>query len=292
MRHAILGPGGVGGLIGACLAHSGNEVTMVVRPEAAATYPGELDLQSPFGNLTVPVAHSATVPACDVLWITPKATQLEGALSAIKDASQIGAMVPLLNGVDHVAMLRSRYGHDRVVPATIAVETERVAPGRIVHRSAFARLNVASMGRARVGEAVDQLQKMGFTTQWIDDEATLLWSKMVFLAPLALSSSASGMTTGEMASSPEWKNKLLACVGEVASVAKAEGAKVNPETVISIIASLPGGMRSSMQKDVAAGREPELDAIAGAILRGADRHHVPAPVTRGLAEAVRAKVGH
>ena len=33
MRHAILGAGGVGGLIGACLAHAGASVTLVVRPE-------------------------------------------------------------------------------------------------------------------------------------------------------------------------------------------------------------------------------------------------------------------
>ncbi len=144
MRHAILGVGGVGGLIGACLARSGEQVTVVVRPESFANYPDELHLESPFGNFSVPVAHVAEVPPAGVLWIAVKATQLEPALKAIIQPESVKAIVPLLNGIDHVALLRSRYGAERVIPATIAVETERVAPGHIVHRSPFAHLNVSS----------------------------------------------------------------------------------------------------------------------------------------------------
>jgi ketopantoate reductase len=46
-----------------------------------------------------------------------------------------------------------------------------------------------------------------------------------------------------------------------------------------------------MQKDVAGGREPELDAIAGPIIRGGRRHSIPVPATEGLARAVRARAG-
>ena len=86
MRHAILGAGGVGGLIGACLAHAGASVTLVVRRESLAQYPKQLRLESPFGNFTVDVAVAAEVPAVDVLWITVKATQLESALATLKES--------------------------------------------------------------------------------------------------------------------------------------------------------------------------------------------------------------
>ena len=99
MRHAILGVGGVGGLIGACLARSGEQVTVVVRPESFANYPDELHLESPFGNFSVPVAHVAEVPPADVLWIAVKATQLEPALKAIIQPESVKAIVPLLNGI-------------------------------------------------------------------------------------------------------------------------------------------------------------------------------------------------
>ena len=63
MRHAILGPGGVGGLIAASLAESGATVTLVVRNEAIGQYPGTLQLESPFGKFSVGVERTTTVPA-------------------------------------------------------------------------------------------------------------------------------------------------------------------------------------------------------------------------------------
>src|SRR5580658_3863621 len=148
MRHAILGAGGVGGLIGVALATSGESVTLVLRPEALRDYPAEVSLESPLGSFRVPVDRTASVTSpYDVLWVTVKATQLESALRSVTvDPSQIGAVVPLLNGIDHVGALRKRFGHDRVVPASIGVEAERAAPGKIIHRGMSVRIGIASMG--------------------------------------------------------------------------------------------------------------------------------------------------
>lgn len=286
MKHAILGAGGVGGLIGACLAHSGDSVTLVVRPESLAQYPEQLRLESAFGNFTVPVGRAAEVPPADVLWLAVKATQLDAALASFTKPESVRAIVPLLNGIDHVARLRSKYGAERVIPATIAVETERVAPGHIAHRSPFARLNVSSKGKALLGGTVERLQKVGFECKFIDDEPTLMWGKLVFLAPFALTTTAADKTVGEILSDPEWRSLGIACVREACAVAVAEAAKVDPEKVLAGVAGMPPGMRSSMQKDVEQGKIPELDAIAGPILRGAQRHGVEAPVTKKLVAAV------
>ncbi|PYX83746.1 MAG: 2-dehydropantoate 2-reductase [Acidobacteria bacterium] len=290
MQHAILGAGGVGGLIGASLAHSGEQVTLVVKGQALGRYPNQLHLESAFGKFDAPVRVGSEVPAADVLWITVKATQLEPALASLPDGRQVRAILPLLNGIDHVSFLRSRYGVERVIPATISVESERVSPGHIVHRSPFAKLSVASSGRKLLEGTLDQLQKIGFTCQFVDHEPTLMWTKLVFLAPLALASSAAGKTIGEMRADLSWQQRLESCVREVCSVAIAEGAKLDAEAVIATIRGLPGPMRSSMQKDVEQGRPPELDAIGGPILRAAERHHLEVPITRKLVEAVERKI--
>jgi 2-dehydropantoate 2-reductase len=289
MRHAILGPGGVGGFIGACLAKNGAPVTMVVRPEALERYPRQLQLESAFGNFTVDVDKSAQVPPVDVLWITVKATQLDAALQSIPSANTADAIVPLLNGTDHVPLLRSRYGAERILPATIAVETERVAPGHIVHRSPFARLHVTTQARDLLGATIGHFQQMGYICQWIDNEATLLWSKLALLAPLALTTSAAGVPKGEVAASPHWRGQLESSVREACAVAKAEGARVDPDIGLAALLGLPDGMRSSMQKDIEQGNPPELDAIAGPILRGGELHGIPVPVTRGLVTIVEGK---
>jgi 2-dehydropantoate 2-reductase len=289
MRHAILGVGGIGGLIGAALAYEGEDVTLVLRPEAMAGYPATLSLKSKFGNFSVPVKRVTTVAEpFDVLWITVKATQLEAALRLVTSAKeQVGAVVPLLNGLDHMARLRVRFGDERVVAAAIRVESERVGPGRIEHRSPFAKLSISSAGRARLQSVVEKLARFGLHCEFEDNEATLLWSKLVFLGPFALATTASGMTGDEVARDPEWRGRLEASVREACAVAVASGAKVDPVSVIAFIDGLPAGMRSSMQKDVAAGNEPELDAIAGPILRGAEAHGLQAMVTRELVELIR-----
>jgi 2-dehydropantoate 2-reductase len=289
--HAILGAGGVGGLIGACLAHAGNSVTLVVRPESLTNYPKQLQLESPFGNFSTDVSVSAEVPPVDVLWLTVKATQLESSLSTIQNAEGIKSIVPLLNGIDHVALLRSKYGAGRVIPATIAVETERVNPGHIVHRSPFARLNVLSSGRALLGNSVDQLERIGFACTWIDDEPTLMWGKLVFLAPFALTTTAADKPVGGILGDPQWRIQGEACVREACAVGKAEGASVDADKVLAGVAAMPGNMRSSMQKDVEQHKTPELDAIAGPILRGGRRHGIPVPVTEKLVVQVEHRAG-
>ncbi len=291
MRHAILGPGGIGGFIGTVLAQAGDDVLMIVRPGTAARYPREFTLESPLGNIAAPVrvAERLAEPV-DILWITVKATELETSLKSVGADARIGAAVPLLNGVDHVARLRERFG-DAVVPATISIESERVAPGKIAHRSPFARLNVWKPGKARIEHALAALERFGMHCVYEDDEATLLWSKLLFLAPIALTTAAHRAALGEIVADPQKWAELESCAREVFAVASAAGAGVpEAETVTSGIQRLPGQLRSSMQKDVSAGKPPELDAIAGPVLRGGERYNIAVPTTQALTDRIRAKV--
>lgn len=277
--------------MGACLARNGDAVTMVVKADALAGYPDQLQLESTFGNFTVPVQKSTEVPAADVLWITVKATQLEAALKSFTKPESIRAIVPLLNGIDHLALLRKRYGADRVIAATIAVESERIAPGHIVHRSPFARLNVSSAGRRLFATTLDQLQKLGFECRFIDDEPTLMWSKLVFLAPIALATSAAGLPVGGIMGDPKLREQWESCVREACAVATAEQANIDANAVIAGTAKMSAEMRSSMQKDVERGNPPELDAIAGPILRGGRRYGIETPATQELVAKIEGRLG-
>jgi 2-dehydropantoate 2-reductase len=236
------------------------------------------------------VARATEVPPVDFLWIAVKATQLDESLKAITKPQTVKAIVPLLNGINHLDLLRSRYGHDKVIAATIAVESERVAPGHIIHRSPFARLNVSSAGRPLLASTLDQFQRLGFECRFIDDEPTLMWSKLVFLAPIALATTAFNQPVGGVMSNPARKAEWEACVREACAVATAEGAKVDPDVVLTGTSKLPYDMRSSMQKDVEQGNRPELDAIAGPIVRNGDRLGIEISATKRLLSAVAARV--
>src|SRR5438046_1399695 len=111
MRHAVLGMGGVGGLVAGALARAGDEVTAIVRAAALAQYPASIAIETPQASFAAPVRAVAALgdgaAAIDILWITVKATQLDEALAAVGDARAVATVVPLLNGVDHVAALRA-----------------------------------------------------------------------------------------------------------------------------------------------------------------------------------------
>jgi len=264
---------------------------MVVRPGTRNKYPEKIHVDSTFGKFDESVEWTESVPPADVLWLAVKALQLNDSLRLIAEGARLPLIVPLLNGIDHVALLRDRFGEHAVLPGTIAVETERTAPGHIVHRSPFAKLNLSARGRGMLAQTMDQLRKIGFTGEFIDNESTLMWGKLVFLGPLALSTTAADKTIGELVSNPELWTNLQACVREACTVGSAEGAKLNFDVVIKAILALPASMKSSMQKDVEQGRLPEVDAIGGGIARAADRHNIPAPVTTRLIETVRRRAG-
>ncbi|MGA2371677.1 MAG: ketopantoate reductase family protein [Candidatus Korobacteraceae bacterium] len=286
MVHAILGAGAIGGLIGTALASLGEDVTLIVRPEKLSEYPETLTLERPSGTLAAKakVVDKLTKPA-DVLWIATKTYQLEAALATVEATPKM--IVPLLNGVDHVAVLRARFGSDRVVPATIAVEAEQLALGRFVQRSPVL-LNIAASGKPVLGGVVQRLSEIGFTCKFVADELSLLWGKLCFLEPFALVTSASGKNLGEIRADPAWKAKLDAALAEACAVAKASGAEVDMAKIQAVFDKSLPTMRSSMAKHLAAGLRLELDGIAGPVLRGAAQYGIAIPVTSELASRVEA----
>ena len=117
-----------------------------------------------------------------------------------------------------------------------------------------------------------------------------MWTKLVFLAPFALATTAFDQPIGGVMNNPDWRTEWESCVREVCAVATAEGAKVDPDIVFAGMSRAPHGMRSSMQKDVEQGNRPELDAIAGTVIRAGDRLGIEIPATKRLLSAVAARV--
>jgi 2-dehydropantoate 2-reductase len=290
---AVVGPGGVGGLIGAVLALAGNRVVYVATPPtAAALGAGGMHLRSvQFGEIDVDAtAVTRLDEPVDACVIATKATALETALAGVPAAAVGDALVlPLLNGVEHMTVLRGRYPAEQVVAGAIRVETTRVAPGRIEHTSPFSTIDLASATAppSRVAAIGARLRAAGFEVGIRDDETALLWNKLAFLAPLALLTTHAGAPVGEVRD--RRRADLAATVAEVAAVASASGAPVDPAGVLATFEQLPAAIKSSMLRDVEAGRPTELDAIGGAVLRAARVAGIDTPVTARLVAEITAR---
>ncbi|HEX3691713.1 MAG TPA: ketopantoate reductase C-terminal domain-containing protein, partial [Solirubrobacteraceae bacterium] len=143
----------------------------------------------------------------------------------------------------------------------------------------------------RVGAIAVRLNGAQVPAQVLDSEAQVVWSKLVRLNALACTTSAYDLPLGPIRSTPELRAELLGAIEEGCAVARAEGADVPPGDPLGELSAAHAGLGSSMQRDVAAGRQPELDAIAGAVLRAGARHGIACPTIERLVAAIAARAG-
>ncbi len=326
MTIAVLGPGGVGGLVAGALDHAGDRAIVVARASTAQAI-GERGLRVSSVRLGEFTAHPRAVAELrepvDALVVATKAVGLERALERV--AVEPPLVLPLLNGLDHVALLRERFVPESVLAGTIRVEADRPEPGVVVHTSPFLRIDMASRyasgagpdgGSYASGAAADgavspaevpaaspaplvarmlalaaRLEAAGIPSRVRDSEPQVLWSKLVRLNALACTTSAFDKLLGEIRDTPELRAALVGAIEEGCAVANAEGARLDASDPLGELGDAHATLGSSMQRDIAAGRTPELDAIPGAVLRAAARHGLACPTIEGLVARIVARAG-
>jgi 2-dehydropantoate 2-reductase len=129
------------------------------------------------------------------------------------------------------------------------------------------------------------LREAGIECHSRSGEATLLWEKLVFLAPIALATAAFNAAMGEVRETAAFVD----CRSEAAAAATSAGATIDLDSIRGLHEAAPASMQSSMQKDLAAGREPELDAIAGPILRLGREQAFSTNSTQSLVDRITAR---
>lgn len=283
---AILGPGGVGAFLAAALERAGTGVTVVAREETA-------ELLSERGIAVESVrlgdfhATPRAVSRLDVTGATvvvaTKANGLAGALARIHGEPEL--IVPLLNGLDHLVALGPRG-----VAASIRIESTRPEPGRVVQTSPFLRIDIAPPSPS-VERFAATMREAEVPVEVLRSPAQVMWGKLVRLNALALATSAYDLPLGPIRDDPERRSDLRAAVEEAAAVARAEGADADADRTMAELDDAHPTLMSSMQRDIAAGREPELDAIAGSVLRAAARHDLAVPAIQRLAARVAERAG-
>jgi 2-dehydropantoate 2-reductase len=296
MKVAVLGPGGVGGLLAGALERAGSEVLVVARePTAAIISARGLRVRSvTLGDF---VAHPAAVERLeepvDALLVATKAAGLEAALGRI--AAEPALVLPLLNGLDHLQVLRERFSPGSVLAGSIRVEADRPEPGLIVHTSQFLLVQMACSDPA-AGPGMERLARTisdsGVPARVLASEAQVMWGKLVRLNALACTTSAYDKLLGEIRSTPALRADLEAAIEEACAVARAEGAPdVDAATAIAELDRAHDTLGSSMQRDISAGRTPELEAIPGSVLRAAARHDLACPTIERLVAMIAARAG-
>lgn len=290
MRIGIIGVGGLGGYYGGLLAQAGHEVGFVARgAHLAALRESGLRVESVHGDFSVrPVTatdRSEEIGPVDLVMVCVKTLALdEAAATARPLLGPETAVFGLQNGIDAAERISAIVGPERVLGAATWIAANIAAPGVVRQVSAFRRIVVGELdGRAtpRLKRVTDALGTMGGVT--VEASAAIrkvLWTKFVFIAGFSAVGCLTGLPIGDFRAVPETREVLVALLREVEAVGRAHGVDLERAVVDQTLALMDGlepGIKTSMQRDVEAGRPSELDALVGAVRRKGRERGVTTP---------------
>lgn len=297
MRIAIAGAGGVGGLLAGLLARSGVEVALLARGEhAEAIRRDGLRVDSPLGRFTVRVSAVSEDPAAvgpaDALLVAVKAWQVADLAPRLAPILAGGGVaVPLQNGVEAAGRLAAALGEERVAGGLIAVLAWIDGPGAVRHMGGILRVRVGERGplagrpSPRLEALAASLRAAGADAEVVPDVERASWEKLLLIEPWGAVSAAARAPIGVVRAVPETRGVLVACMEEVAALARARGVRLPEEAVakaLAIVDSAPPEGTASMQRDLGAGRPSELEDQLGAVVRLARAAGSPAPLHAAL----------
>ncbi len=282
MRILILGAGAVGGYFGGRLLQAGRDVTFLVRAGRAAELARDgLIIKSAYGDVTLP--NPATVQAdnlsqtFDVVILSSKAYDLAGAIDSFAPAVGPGTMIlPLLNGMNHLEVLSSRFGRERVLGGECKIaatlnEDRAVVHLNQAHSISFGELDGGISERVRALAAV--MTGAGFDAQPSDVILQQMWEKWVFLATLAGATCLMRGSLGDILTAPSGDDFLLALFEECRAIADAEGYAPRPAFLSwsrPLLTQTGSTFTASMLRDLEGGSRTEADHVLGDLLRRRD----------------------
>jgi len=279
MRIAIVGSGGLGGYYGGLLARTGHEVTFIARgAHLAALREKGLQVISVHGDFHVAPVRATADPAeagpVDLVLVCVKTPAIDAAAKAAR--AMVGpdtVVMGLQNGIDAAERIGAAVGMDHVLGAVTWIAANIEAPGVIRQLSTFRRIVLGELdGRdtPRLQRTVEALRRMGITIEPTGAIRKVMWTKFVFIAGFSGVGTVARLEVGGYRSVPETRAMMTRMMREVEALARAAGVDLDRDVVDQALAVIDGAapaMKTSMQRDVEAGRPSELESMIGVITR-------------------------
>ncbi len=291
---AILGPGAVGGTFAVRLFEAHHRTICVGTPEIVGLMAlSGITLESNGSKpLNVrPVMVERLVEPVSLLVVAVKAPHLADALERVEpSAVEHGVVLPLLNGLEHVDVIRARLP-GRVAAASLSqFEAYRVGRTQIVQGTPSGVVTMASddLSTQELECAADILRSAGMQVELEENEKRVLWRKAARAAVVSSATALTRRTIGELRTDPDWRSRMEQALTEACEIATADGVKMMPSAQWTRIVEMDPHLTTSAARDVVAGKRHELDAIAGSVVRAGVRLGVLCPVLTSLAAEAEA----
>ncbi len=289
MKILILGAGGTGGYFGGRLHQGGADVTFLVR-EARAQHIAShgLMLESPKDKVTLQVKTvlaGQVKPEYDVVILACKAYDLASSIAAITPAmgtnnSAHTCVLPLLNGISHIATLDAAFGQQRVMGGVCQISATLTQDGVVKSMMDSHALVWGARDPAHAGLAQELGTPFANTVlDWRVSDTIMLdmWEKLTFLSTLAGMTCLMRASVGDILAAPGGAQAITRYLDACIAIATHEGYAPRSAAIERYRAMLctPGSaLTASMLRDLENGGPIEADHIVGCVLEKARAHGV------------------
>ena len=285
MKIAVMGAGGVGSWLGAMLARAGAEVTLICRGRhLAAVRERGLSVSTPAESFHVTI-DATERPSGEKDLIIQAVKLYDLASSTAQMRPMVGprtVVLPIQNGVTAAEEVGALLGADRVLGATVFINSHVVAPGVVSSKSEvntlfFGELDNRESERALVLRKT--LVEAGVDARVSSDIKAEQWRKFIPVAGLSSLSSLCRQPIGPILHDAALKALYRRAMDEVAALATAKGIMLEADIVERMLAQAARykyDAKVSMLEDLEAGKPLELDWLSGYVSREAARLGLPA----------------
>lgn len=292
MRFLIVGAGALGGYYGGMLLKGGADVTFLVRERRAAQLTERgLVIKEPDGEFTTPVKtvlSGAVGGPYDVVFLACKAYDLGGAIDEFAFAlAPYGAVLPVLNGINHIAVLSERLGAAQVLGGVTLFSVVRTPEGEIVRSGVGAWQTLFGELTGKRSERCEEIGAAfaagGVPTTVSSDIVTEMWAKFSGFAAASAIAVLTRARAGEIAATPAGAGFVGAVLDETARITAAEGYP-QPTAIrdmyVRAFSQIGSDAAPSILFDIENGRATEGEHVIGDLVDRANRLGVDAPVLR------------
>jgi len=286
MKIAVIGPGAIGCLLAARMKRAGLAVTLVDhRPDRASRLGDRgIELEEGGERQTVLIPVVSSVPANISLQIVAVKSHSTGDLSLNSDTP----ILSVQNGLGNIETLADAYGSDRILCGVTSEAATLEAEGHVRHAASGETL-IGSWTTCDPGPALEVMQKAGFIAETTESPGQALWRKVIVNAGINPLTAMVNVPNGRLLEVQEMRALLRSVVVEAVKVAATEGYRFETSLVeyTEEVCRQTASNISSMLQDVRAGRQTEIEAISGEILRRADAASLPCPRTRVVYQLIK-----
>ncbi|MEB7537171.1 ketopantoate reductase family protein [Pantoea anthophila] len=293
MRILMAGAGATGGYFGARLAQAGQDVTFLVRERRFQQLQmNGLVLQTPQGTekLEPQLIQAGSLSGhYDLVMITVKSFALEQVMEDIAPAVGPDTLImPILNGMRHIATLQQRFGDDKVIGGLCKINATLGESGEVIQMTPLHQLYYGALdgnNDARLQRVDAALRTGQVDNRFSDNIMDELWEKWLLLSTLGAVCCLARGDTQQILTTRGGEALLQGIFSEILAVISAEGYQPRPAVTARIFELLNNPetpMTSSMYRDLTQGFDIEADQVIGDLLLRAKRKGLMTPLLNAV----------